>query len=415
MRYAVLGGSFNPIHQGHLFLADTVLSSLDYDRIILIPAFQSPFKPGALDAVSPRDRLDMLAASIAGDPRLTIDDCEIRREGVSYTIDTLDYVIRRYLPEGKPGLILGDDLAADFPRWRRSAEVAELADLIIARRLFSGEHSYPYPCRQIKNEVMTISSAMVRENIAGGAGWRCLVPAGARIIIEDRGLYGFRDGLQRRTAPAAEAAVDAAAPEITGEMMFRLENAARESLSPGRFLHSRNTALLTWDLCRRFGIEPRAGYLAGIAHDLGKPLDEKILLELAGRDGGEITRLERKKPSLLHGRAAAVLLRERFDIHNKDVLEAVAWHTEGSADMGPLGKALYIADKIEVSREGVAPELRAAGFAGVGPLAGGEPGEALDRLFAAVLDETVSFLQSRKMDLSEGTHRLLEKMKGISR
>jgi nicotinate-nucleotide adenylyltransferase len=109
------------------------------------------------------------------------------------------------------------------------------------------------------------------------------------------------------------------------------------------------------------------------------------------------------------------LLRERFGIHNKDILEAVAWHTEGSADMGPLGKALYIADKIEVSREGVEPELREAGLAGTGPLAGGEPGEALDRLFAATLDETVSFLRSKKMDLSEGTHRLLEKMKGISR
>ncbi|MDR1098873.1 MAG: nicotinate (nicotinamide) nucleotide adenylyltransferase [Treponema sp.] len=422
MRYAILGGSFNPIHLGHLFLADTVLSGLNYDRVILIPAFQSPFKPGALDVVSARDRLDMLAASVAGDPRLTIDDCEIRREGVSYTIDTLEYVIRRYLPEGKPGLIMGDDLAADFPRWRQSAEITEQADLIIARRLFSGEHSYPYPCRQIKNETMTISSAMVREYIAVDKGWRYLVPAGARSIIEDRGLYGLGNGAAGASAdgspPADEAGkaavTEAAAPAegISQELLVRLENTARESLSPGRFLHSRNTALLAWDLCRRFGMDPRSGYLAGITHDLGKPLDEKTLLELAGRDGGEITRLERKKPSLLHGRAAAVLLRERFGIHNKDILEAVAWHTEGSADMGPLGKALYIADKIEVSREGVEPELREAGLAGTGPLAGGEPGEALDRLFAAALNETVSFLKSKKMDLSEETLRLLEKMKG---
>jgi nicotinate-nucleotide adenylyltransferase len=422
MRYAILGGSFNPIHLGHLFLADTVLSSLNYDRVILIPAFQSPFKPGALDAVSARDRLDMLAASIAGDPRLTIEDCEIRREGVSYTIDTLDYVIRRYLPGGKPGLILGDDLAADFPRWRRSTEITEKADLIIARRLFSGEHTYPYPCRQIKNEVMTVSSAMVREYIAADRGWRYLVPAGARSIIEDRGLYGLGKGLAGTAAggspPADKAAENAAVAEgaapaegISQELLVRLEHAARENLSPGRFLHSRNTALLAWDLCRRFGLDPRSGYLAGITHDLGKPLDEKNLLELAGRDGGEITRLERKKPSLLHGRAAAVLLKERFGIHNRDILEAVAWHTEGSAGMGPLGKALYIADKIEVSREGVEPELREAGLAGTGPLAGGTPGEALDRLFAAVLDETVSFLRSKKMDLSEGTLRLLETMK----
>jgi nicotinate-nucleotide adenylyltransferase len=397
MKYAILGGSFNPVHLGHLFLADTVLSTLDYDRIILIPAFESPFKPGALDtSVSPKDRLDMLAAAIAGDPRLTIDDCEIRREGVSYTIDTVEDIIRRYLPEGKPGLILGDDLAGDFPKWRKSAGLAEAADIIIARRLYDEETAYPYPCRQIKNEVMEISSAMIREQIAAGKGWRSLVPAGVRAIIEDRGLYGLGK--------------TSSAPDISRELIVRVENAVRESLSAGRFLHSRNTALLAWDLCRRFGMDPLAGYLAGIAHDLAKPLGEDALLELAALDGGDISRLERKKPSILHGRAAAVLLRDRFGIHNKDVLEAVAWHTEGNIDMGSLGKAVYIADKIEVSREGVDPAFRNTGFSRTGEHAAGG-GAALDRLFEAVLAQTVTFLESRKIDLSEGTLRLLEKMK----
>jgi nicotinate-nucleotide adenylyltransferase len=418
MRYAILGGSFNPVHLGHLFVADTVLSELNYDRIILVPAFQSPFKPGEMAAVPPRDRLDMLAASIAGDPRLTIDDCEIRRGGISYTIDTLRDIIGRYLPEGKPGLVLGDDLAADFPRWRNAGDIAELADIIIARRFRSGEQPWPYACRQIANEVMEISSAAIRERIAGGKGWRSLVPAGARLIIEDRGLYTpaadapAPAGPAPADAPAAPAAPTGPANGLGGELIVRLENLARETLSTGRFLHSRNTALLAWDLCRRFGLDPQAGYLAGISHDLGKPLGEKALISLAKRDGGEINPLERKKPSLLHGRAAAVLLEERFGIHNKAILEAVAWHTEGSAVMGPLGKVLYIADKIEVSRDGIDPVLREAGLAGRGPLAGGEAGEALDRLFAAVLDDTVSVLRSKKMDISGETLRLLEKMKG---
>jgi nicotinate-nucleotide adenylyltransferase len=407
MRYAILGGSFNPVHLGHLFLADTVLSALNYDRIILVPAFQSPFKPGALETgVSPKDRLDMLAAAITGDPRLTIDDCEIRREGVSYTIDTLGDIVRRYPPEGKPGLILGDDLARDFPQWRKSAELTELADIIIARRLQTGEGVYPYPYRRITNEVMEISSAMIRERIAAGKGWRSLVPPAVRTIIEDRRLYG----------PGQAAHEAAPAGEVSGELIVRLENAARESLSTGRFLHSRNTALLAGDLCRRFGLDPRLGYLAGIAHDMAKPLGDKALLELAASDGGNISRLERKKPSLLHGRAAAVLLRDRFGIHNKDVLEAVAWHTEGAEDMGPLGKVVYIADKIEPFREGVDPALREAAFFRDGErMAGGDRGEALDRLFGEVLAQTVTFLESNKIDLSEGTLRLLEKMKRKTR
>ncbi|MDR0876816.1 MAG: nicotinate-nicotinamide nucleotide adenylyltransferase, partial [Treponema sp.] len=98
MKLAILGGSFNPLHLGHLFLAEAVLSAFDYDRIILIPAFQSPFKQGFPGmGGNSRDRLDMIAASIAGDPRLTFDDCEIKREGVSYTIDTVRDIIARYL------------------------------------------------------------------------------------------------------------------------------------------------------------------------------------------------------------------------------------------------------------------------------------------------------------------------------
>jgi nicotinate-nucleotide adenylyltransferase len=390
VKLAVLGGSFNPLHLGHLILAETALAAFDYERIILIPAFKSPFKPGAPGMeTSAGDRLDMLAASVAGDPRFTMDDCEIRREGLSYTIDTVNDIERRYCPDGKIGLIVGDDLARDFRKWKRFDELIEKVDVIIARRMLDREQKLPYPNKQLRNEITGISSAMVRERIAAGKGWRYLVPAGARTIIEDRRLYGYAgDG------PAA-GGTDAA---ITKDLLVRVENAARAELARNRFLHSRNTALFTWDLCRRFALDPAAGYLAGIAHDFGKQLSEDRLTALAESDGGHISKLERKKPSLLHGRAAAVLLRERFDIHNKDILEAVAFHTEGLEGMGLLAKAVYIADKIEVSREGVDPALRELA-AGAGDL---------DLIFGAVLRNTVAFLQARKLDLSEGTLRLLE-------
>jgi nicotinate-nucleotide adenylyltransferase len=395
MKLAILGGSFNPVHLGHLLLADAVLAALGYDRLALVPAFRSPFKPAAANMEGgAAGRLEMLAASVAGDPRLTVDDCEIRREGVSYTADTLRDIIRRYCPEGKPGLIIGDDLAEDFPRWHKSDEILALADIIIARRLHSGELRCSYPHTRITNEVMDISSAMVRERIAAGGAWRYLVPAGARAVIEDKGLYGFR-------GPAAARAETKAGADPCQKTILRVEEAARESLSLERFLHSRNTALLAWDLCRRFGLDPALGYLAGIAHDLGKNLDEETLLELAGSDGRGIAKLEKKKPGLLHGRAAAVLLRERFGIHNGDVLEAVALHTAGGADMGPLAKIVYIADKAEVSREKADPAIRKMCYAH----------ESLDRILFAVLDQTVSLLRSKKLELSEETFRLLEKMR----
>jgi nicotinate-nucleotide adenylyltransferase len=388
MRLAVLSGSFNPIHVGHLFLADTVISELHYDRVVLVPANLSPFKPGNADMeTNARDRLEMIAASIAGDPRLTVDECEIRRGGVSYTVDTITDIIRRYAPDGKPGLIIGDDLAEEFPQWHRSNEILEMADIIVARRIHSQTLTVPYPCTQISNDVMEISSGTIREKIAVNKNWRYLIPSAARTIIEGRGLYGC------------------SAQNIHKNLILRVEEAAREDLNRERFLHSRNTALLTWDLCRRFGaaygLDPQLGYLAGLAHDLGKPLSDKELIKVIKNDNGKISSLEREKPSLLHGRASAILLRDYFDVHDPAVLSAVELHTAGGRDMGPLAKMVYIADKMEVSREKADPSLRELVYTG----------NDLDRIFVAVLEHTVSWLRVKKVKVFEETLSLLERMR----
>jgi nicotinate-nucleotide adenylyltransferase len=239
----------------------------------------------------------------------------------------------------------------------------------------------------LDNEVINISSQIVRQKIAEGSDWRSLVPSGVRTIIEDRNLYGYFGGIKRDES-------------CNNSLILRVENEARETISAARFFHSRNTALLAQDICRRFGLDPMEGYLAGIAHDLCKQLDPKQMLKIAKTDGMDISPLEKDRPNLLHGRAAAVLLRERFCIHNKDILEAVAVHTMGSENMGLLAKVIFIADKAEVSRN-IDPALRKMCYE-----------ENLDSILYAILKKTVSKLQSRKLDVSGETLKLLEKMKG---
>jgi nicotinate-nucleotide adenylyltransferase len=391
VKLALLGGSFNPVHLGHLHLADTALSFLGYDRIILVPAFTSPFKPGAQD-VSPPDRLDILAASIPGDPRIAIDDCEIRRGGVSYTIDTIADIKRRYNPAGKPGLIIGDDLERTFSQWRRAADIAAETDIIIAHRESGGPAAFPYPHRLLNNAVMEISSAAIRNHIQNGEPWRSLVPQGARFIIEDRRLYGYIPPMR-----AGNGQVSVSGTKVSYELIARVEAEVRSLVSPSRFLHSRGAALMAYDLCVHFGLDPDRGYLAGVAHDMAKSLPEGEMKRLARQEDKVFFKLEQKKPSLLHGRAGAVLLRQKFGIEDEDILEAVRYHTTGEPGMGPLARAVYIADKIENSRRDVSGELRDFScFAD------------LDSLFTAVLEETVAFLRSKQADLTEGTLALLD-------
>ncbi|MDR2447005.1 MAG: nicotinate (nicotinamide) nucleotide adenylyltransferase [Treponema sp.] len=395
MKLAILGGSFNPVHIGHLALADAVISTLEYDRVIFVPAFISPFKPDA-DAENPQDRLDMLVSSIAGDPRLTVDDCELRRKGVSYTVNTVIDIIRRYCPDGRPGLVIGDDLARDFTQWYKSNEILEKADVIIARRMYrEGMDApvFPFLHTALDNEIMDISSSNVRDRIRQDKNWRYLTPAGARIIIEDRRLYKpLSGGLEKPVAMKKKAPFS---------QIVYMENEARTLVSPSRFLHSRNTALLCYDLCAHYGLDPLKGYLAGIVHDICKSFPEQELFRLARKDGEEITKMERKKTSLLHARAGAVLLTERYSIQDEAVLEAVRCHTTGKENMGPLAKIVFMADKIEVSRPEVKPSLRELCV---------RPRISLDELFAVVLEETVTFLMAKEQDVSEGTLRLLDSM-----
>jgi len=384
MKLGIFGGSFNPVHLGHLHLANEALTKLNLDRVVFVPAYRNPFKADntAQDVnqsseyimAAADDRINKIAAAVTGDPRFAIDNCEIRRAGVSYTIDTLEDIIGRYLPTGKPVLIIGDDVAAEFTKWREYKKILQLADIAVGRRVSAAAVDYPFPHIQIKNDTIDISSSAIRKKSAVN-------------------LLNNSTTLELFPAPSLEYV------RILAIGIISVETEARETLSTERFLHSRHAALAAFDLCNRFGLDPAAGYLAGIAHDLAKEFDNKQILKIAKAEGIKLTSIEKEKPNLLHGMAAAVLLRDRFSINNKDILEAVACHTAGFENMGPLAKAVYIADKAESSRN-IEPALRKL------------CNEAeLDRILFAVLEKIINKLKARKLDLSEDTIKLFNKIK----
>ncbi|MCQ2591971.1 MAG: bis(5'-nucleosyl)-tetraphosphatase (symmetrical) YqeK [Treponema sp.] len=132
----------------------------------------------------------------------------------------------------------------------------------------------------------------------------------------------------------------------------------KEHVKPSRFEHCERVAQMCAFLCKKFGLDEKKGYLVGIGHDMCKDLPAEKMLEVAARDGNPILDYEKTKPSLLHGRAAAVLMKEDFKIEDKDILEAVANHICGFCEMGNLTKCLFLADKIEPGRPQSTDEYR---------------------------------------------------------
>ncbi len=129
-------------------------------------------------------------------------------------------------------------------------------------------------------------------------------------------------------------------------------------LSKPRYEHSLRTAKLCRELCERFSLDGSLGFLAGISHDICKQFSEEDLMALAKKDGFPIFELEAQKPSLLHGRAAAQLIMERFGVTDENVLDAVRWHTFGRRGLCPLGCVLFVADKLEPGRKGLSEKAR---------------------------------------------------------
>jgi nicotinate-nucleotide adenylyltransferase len=181
-RVGVFGGTFDPVHVGHLAIANAALEELGLDRVYFVPARRSPLKRDGPIA-GPEDRLAMLSAAIADEPRFRVSRIELDREGPSFTVETLKDLSR----EGQLFLILGSDAFADFTRWREPERIRELATVVLAAR--PGAPNAPVDVRMLDSPLMDISSRELRARAARGRSLRYLVPDAALRYIEEHRLY----------------------------------------------------------------------------------------------------------------------------------------------------------------------------------------------------------------------------------
>lgn len=188
-RIGLFGGSFDPIHTGHLLLAQAAIEELGLTRLCFILAAQSPFKIGQSFAPAAA-RLQMLRLALAGRTNCGVDEQEINRGGVSFAIDTVRDYARRF-PQAQLSYLIGADHVSTLPKWREAGELAKLAEFVVIPR--PGDTTVPIPPpfrgQTLKGFAFGVSASQIRARVKAGQTIEHLLPAAVAEAIGNNGLY----------------------------------------------------------------------------------------------------------------------------------------------------------------------------------------------------------------------------------
>ena len=200
MRLGLFGGSFDPVHYGHLLLAECCREACRLDQVHFLPAAHPPHKQER-ELTAAEHRVAMLELAIAGHPAFSVSRFEIDRGGVSYTVDTLRHYHTEY-PGSELFLLLGADMLLDLPHWHEARQVCELAIPVVAGRpgpgapnfaclgqIASPEQIAAFRGHQVSMPQVGASSSEIRRRIAAGLGIRYWTPRAVEVYIEEHGLY----------------------------------------------------------------------------------------------------------------------------------------------------------------------------------------------------------------------------------
>lgn len=405
-RLGIMGGTFDPIHIGHLRIAEEMRDALGLDAVVFIPAGNPVFKKDQ-QVTDASVRLEMCRRAVQGNPHFDVSSIEVDREGDTFTVDTLRE-LRAFYPENvRLYFIVGSDSAITIGKWRGSAELAQLASLAVAagrpgsadadelRRVISAVA--PFDLHIVEVSPLKVASSELRDALRAGGSCRYLIPNQVLQFIRDRHLYA---DAARLFAPAGRAFVAPDEDEALGKRFYKERKKELEGrVGAKRFAHCLGVSEACVQLAETYGVDVRKARLAGLLHDWDKGMDDDEararVRELGMEDDVDPWVVEHM-PRVLHGYTAARALARDYPEIPDDILQAIDRHTTAAEDMSPLDMALYIADAIEPGRVfGRIDELRAS----VGKV-------SLEELYYQTYDYWTFLLFDRKKTLHPDTMRI---------
>lgn len=341
LKIGIFGGTFNPPHAGHILAARTAAKRLKLDLLLLIPTGLPPHKALPANTPTPEERLEMLKIATDGAPEISVSDLELRREGKSYTVDTVRYLKQGY-QNAEFWLLMGTDMFLSLEEWHEHAALLRMVHIAVFNRNEEGKRAETAAQAELLREKygtsvdlleirpVQICSTDLRTALGQGI-WNKCVSSSVYGYILRKGLYGVKKDLKNLSLEDLRA------------ISFSL-------LKAKRIPHVLGTEQAAAALAKHYGAPEREARVAALLHDCTKRLNMEEQLKLCAKYGIVLDHLEQSAVKLLHAKTGAALAADLCGV-SEEVYSAIRWHTTGKANMSLLEKIIYLADFIEPTRD----------------------------------------------------------------
>lgn len=357
-KIGIIGGTFDPIHIGHIEMARAAKKRFSLDSVIFIPGGNTPHKD-AHNISSAKVRLDMVKAAVRDE--FPVCGYEVEKESYSYTSDTLEH-FKKEFPKDEFYFIVGADSLDYMDRWHEPKVIFADAVIIAFGRanfnmkqkakaleeLFGGRILFA------DDRICDISSTKIRLFADMGLDFGKYVPDTVYDFIVKNHMYeGYFSDMRKKAA-----------------------GYEKES----RFIHTLGVCKMAVKMAQIFGEDIKKAYTAALLHDIAKNIPDDEMYEMCEKYGVELCDFEKKNPQVVHAKLGAYLAEKDFNITDKEILDAIKWHTLGRCNMSRLEKIIFVADMAEDGRsfDGV-EKIRQAAFSD------------LDRAVLECVTQTIDF------------------------
>lgn len=341
-KVGIFGGSFDPVHLGHIGLAMDAAKQAELDRVIFIPTKIQPFKQDK-KATSGEDRFRMLQIATEGIENFEVSDYELNEDRVSYTYLTMRAMRRMLGEDTRLYFITGTDSFLKIDTWMNAHELlSDYAFIVGTRPGYKQEElkvcidrirrDYNTEVKNIANVQIDVSSTEIRALLAAGQPAKGLIPDGVERYIRAHGIY---------EDPSERGKYD--------DIKSRIKICIEDNLTQRRLEHTYSVVEEAKKLALRYGEDVEKAELAALFHDMFRSAPAEVLNRYIEQFGLPNAIID--NPNLSHGKIAAEVMKRDYGVSDADMINAVAFHTTGRAGMSRLEKIVFLADAIEPHRD----------------------------------------------------------------